>query len=163
MADPLIPQVRPSRLWRGVLVVSLALNLAVIGVVGGAFVSGRLAGAPPHRIDFGLGVVSRALTGEDRREIGRALRQDTRLRGHDFRGQMAAIAGALRADPFDAQVLQGLLDDQAAQLSHVQASARQAVVARISAMSPDDRRGFADRLEQELTRERPPRAPRSDG
>ena len=39
MAD--LVQTRPSRIWRIVLVVSLALNLAVAGMIGGALVSGR--------------------------------------------------------------------------------------------------------------------------
>lgn len=157
MNDPHIPAVRPSRLWRVVLVVSLALNLAVAGLVGGAFVSGRFADGPPNRIDFGLGPVSRALSGDDRRAIGRALRQDSTLRGQDLRAQMTAITTALRADPFDTAVLQDLLDDQATRLSQVQASARAAVVDRISAMSAADRRAFADRLEDELQRNRRPR------
>lgn len=157
MADPMRPTPRPSRIWRIVLIVSLALNLVVAGLVGGAIVSGKLAGGPPSRIDFGLGLVSRALTSDDRREIGRALRQDSSLRAHDFRGQMAAIVTALQADPFDPAMLQSLLDEQATRLSQVQASARQAVVDRISDMTAEDRRAFAARLEEELQRNRRPR------
>ena len=163
MADPTLPAPRPSRIWRVVLIVSLALNLAVVGLVGGAFISGRFASGPPARVDFGLGLVSRALTGDDRREIGRALRQDRSLRDHDFRGQMAAIATALRAEPFDPALLQSLLEEQAARLSQVQASARRAVVDRITAMTPDNRRAFADRFEEELHRNRRPRNAPSDG
>jgi uncharacterized membrane protein len=154
---------RPSRIWRIVLVVSLALNLAIVGMVGGAMVSGRFGDGPPERIDFGLGLMSRALTSEERRAIGRDLRQDGNLRDHDFRGQMAAMTAALRADPYDPVVMQSLLEDQAARLSQVQARARIAVLDRIAAMSPDRRRAFADRLEEEMQRPRQMRDTRSGG
>lgn len=161
MADRLESSARPSRIWRIVLVVSLALNLAVVGVVGGAMLSGKFRDGPPSRFDFGLGLVSRALAEDERREIGRALRQDRSLRNHDFRGQMAAMATALRAEPFDRGVLQQLLDDQAEHLSQVQARARTAVLDKIAAMSPERRRAFADRLVEELQRNRPGRDARS--
>lgn len=157
MNKPHLAAAGPSRLWRGVLVVSLALNLAVMGLIGGALVSGRFADAPPHRIDFGLGPVSRALARDDRRAIGRALRADSQLRGQDLRDQMTAVAVALRAEPFDASVLQSLLDDQAMRLSTIQTRARVAVVDRVRAMSPAERLAFADRFEDELHRNRGPR------
>lgn len=141
---------RPSRLWRVVLVVSLALNLAVAGIIGGAMVSGRFGERPSPRIDFAIGPVARALTDDERRAIGRDLRADRSLRGHDFRGQMAAVAAALRADPYDPAVTLALLEEQADRLNQVQARARMAVLDRIAAMPPERRRAFADRLEQEL-------------
>lgn len=143
---------RPSRLWRGVLVVSLALNLAVVGVVGGAMVAGRFGDHPSPRIDFGVGPLARALPDDERRAIGRALRQDSSLRGHDFRGQMAAVAAALRADPYDPAVTEALIAQQAERLSRVQAQARMAVLDRIAAMSPERRHAFADRLDKDLRR-----------
>ncbi|MBR2655484.1 MAG: periplasmic heavy metal sensor [Loktanella sp.] len=161
MADPIETTARPSRLWRIVLVVSLALNLAVVGVVGGALVSGRFKDGPPSRIDFGLGPVARAMSPDDRREIGRALRQDRSLRSHDFSGQMAAMTAALRADPYQPAALEALLEDHATRLSQVQSRARLAVLDRIAAMSLDDRNSFADRLDAELQRERPARERRS--
>jgi uncharacterized membrane protein len=145
-------QTRPSRIWRTVLVISLALNLAVAGIIGGAMVSGRFGDRPAARIDFGVGPVARALTEVERRAIGRELRADRSLRGHDFRGQMAAVAAALRADPYDPAATRALLEDQAARLSQLQARARMAVLDRIAEMPPDRRRAFADRLEQELMR-----------
>lgn len=157
MADQIKSVARPSRIWRVVLIVSLALNLAVLGLVGGAFVSGKFGGDRPGRIDFGLGPVARALTSDDRRAIGRALRQDRALRGYDFRAQMVAVTAALRAEPYDGAMMQSLLEDQAARLGQVQARAQLAVLDRIAAMSPDDRRAFADRLDAELARARPPR------
>jgi uncharacterized membrane protein len=150
--------VKPSKLWRGVLVVSLALNLAVIGVLGGAAVAGRFGDGPPGRIDLGLGPVARALPEDQRRAIGRALRQDRATGGMDFRGQMAAMTAALRADPYDPDVMRQLLEDQAARLSQVQARARSAMLDQIAAMPPEARQRFADRLEAEVQPRRPPRA-----
>jgi uncharacterized membrane protein len=147
MAD--LVQTRPSRIWRIVLVVSLALNLAVVGMIGGALVSGRFGAHSSPRIDFGVGPVARAFSDDEKRAIARELRADRSLRGDDFRGQMAA---ALRADPYDPAVTQALIEDQSARLSQVQARARMAVLDRIAAMSPDRRRAFADRLDRDQRR-----------
>ncbi|MFN3662874.1 periplasmic heavy metal sensor [Yoonia sp.] len=162
MAEQAKTVARPSRIWRIVLVVSLALNLAVVGVIAGAVVSGRFGDGPPRRIDFGLGPVARALTSEERREIGRELRpQRGALGDHDFRAQMAAMTAALRAEPYDGAMMQALMEDQAAHLAQMQASARRAVLDMIAAMTPERRRSFADQLEQEWQR-RPARDTRSD-
>jgi len=65
---------QPRKLWRIVLVTSLALNLAVVGVIGGLALRSSGDKGPPRNFDVGLGSIGRALSQEDRRAIGSALR-----------------------------------------------------------------------------------------
>lgn len=143
-------QMRPSKVWRAVLVVSLGLNLAVAGMIGGALVSGRFGDGPPTRVDLGLGPLARALDDADRRAIGRDMRRIMGARGVDLRAPAAAMIAALRAEPYQPARLQAALADQAARITAVQADAQAVLLARVAAMPAAQRAAFADRLEHEL-------------
>ena len=163
MVEDKRPSARPSRLWRTVLVLSLALNLAVVGLVVGSLASGRMGNGPPRSFDLGLGPVSRALAPQERREIGRSLRQDRPLRDFDLRGRVDSMVTALKAEPFDASALRALMDEQAAGMANIQAKAQAATIDQIIAMTPERRRAFADQLTEEVSRARPPRTRNSGG
>lgn len=154
MADDKTPQARPSRLWRVVLVLSLALNLAVIGVVVGSAASGRWGDGPPRSFDLGLGPIARALEPQERRAIGRKLREDRSLRDFDLRDRVNRVVAALQADPFEADVLRALLAEQSERITAVQATAQEVVVEQITAMTPERRRAFADQVLEEMSRAR---------
>lgn len=163
MAEDKLPASRPSRLWRIVLVVSLALNLAIAGIVVGAVVSGRAGDGPPRSFELGIGPMARALEPQERRAIGRALRQDRSLRGVDFRGRVNDMIAALRAEPFDPEALRALMEEQSASIAGIQAKAQDATLSQIIAMTPDRRRAFADQVAEELSQIRPFRARNSGG
>ncbi len=163
MADQEPQRAKPVRLWRIVLVLSLAMNLAVVGVVAGSVISGRFGDGPPRSFELGLGPVTRALTQEERRDIGRALRRDGELRRFDLRGRVAAMVDALQAEPFDAAVLRGLMAEQSARVSAVQTKAQDAFVDTVTQMTPERRAAFAEQLREELARARPERARTSGG
>ncbi len=163
MAEEKRPSARPRRLWRIVLALSLALNLAVAGVVVGAIVSGRAGDGPPRSFDLGIGPIARALQPQERRAIGRSLRQDRSLRGVDFRDRLNRMVAALKAEPFDPDALRVLMDEQAASLAGIQARAQTATLEQIIAMTPERRHAFADRVLEELSRARPPRERNSGG
>jgi hypothetical protein len=150
-------------MWRIALVLSLALNLAVVGIVVGSYASGRVGDGPPRSFDLGLGPVSRALLPEERREIGRNLRQNRVMRDVDLRDRVDGMSAVLRAEPFDPEALRVLMDDQAAQISNVQAKAQDAFLAQIAAMTPERRRMFADQLLQEMSKDRRRRSDNSGG
>ena len=148
----------PSRMWRIVLVCSLALNLAVVGVVAGSLVSGRLGDGPPRSFDLGLGPISRALAPPERRDVGRSLRQDRMMRNFDVRGRLGGMVDALKAEPFDPETLRVYWSEQNAQMAAVQIKVQDALLETISQMTPERRAEFADQMVQELSkvRSRPP-------
>lgn len=154
MAEAETPRSRPSRLWRTVLVVSLALNLAVAGVVVGSAASGRLGKGPPRSFDLGLGPMARALDPQERRAIGRSLRQDRALRDLDLRGRVEQVIAVLQAEPFDPQAFRILLEEQAAKVAGLQTQAQDALLEQIIAMTPERRRAFAAHLTEEMARDR---------
>lgn len=157
MADPKMPAPRPSRLWRIVLVISLALNLAVVGLVAGSAATGRFGEGPPRSFDLGLGPMARALDKDERRAIGRVMRQDRALRDFNLRGRVSGMVEALKAEPFEPDALRALMAEQASRVAQVQATAQSAFVDQIITMTPERRHAFADQLTQELSRARPAR------
>ncbi len=163
MVDQVRAVAQPSRLWRIVLVGSLAVNLAIAGLIVGSAFSGRLGGGPPRTFDLGVGPVVRALDRDERRHIGLALRRDRGLRDLDMRANASEMLALLRSDPFDPEALGAVFAGQNAQLALLQQRAQGLLLARITAMSAERRAVFADRLQEELSRARAPGAGRSGG
>ena len=159
MADQEKATARPSRLWKAVLVCSLALNLAVAGVVVGSMASGRFGDGPPRSFDLGIGPITRALYPQERREVGRSLRQNRVLRDVDLRGRVTSIVDTLKAEQFAPDALRVLLEAQNTQMADVQSKAQDALLDTIADMTPARRQEFADQLLEELskTRTRGPR------
>lgn len=144
------PMRRPLRY---LLIGSLALNLLVFGVLVGALVSGRGGGGPFRGIDLALGPVVAALDEADRRAIRADLHERDaipRPSRHDRETAFANLVAALRQDPFEPAPLSSLLDGLRARAEAAQAAGQEALIARIVTMTPQDRSGFADRLEAEL-------------
>ena len=139
------------------LVVSLALNLLVVGVVLGALVSG----GGKHRGDRDAGPARgfigepflRALPQEDRRALARNFRdnpgsiQETR---QALAERVEGFLGALRAEPFDLDVAAGYLSEQRALIVDRQKLGERLLLERFAAMSAEERSAYADRLEKSL-------------
>ncbi len=143
------PKKSISRATRILLVVSLALNLLVGGVIVGAVLSGK-AGGPP-RFDLNLGPYVRALAPEQRRQIGEALRgrDDLRPLGpRERRINKTAFITALNADPFDATVIEDQLSDQRNRTTRLVDAGQAALVDIIRNMTAEERSAFADRLDR---------------
>ena len=91
---------------RALLIGSLALNLVIGGLMAGAVLGNKQAGDRPPREGDVLGAYTRALTKEDRREIGRSIREYHREQGGEGklgpRKVLEDMLIALRAEPFDA-------------------------------------------------------------
>ena len=147
MADPFPPS-RRTRIFRLVLAVSLALNLAVVGLAAGFAVQGR-DGRPPRDFDMSLGPVARALAPEDRAAIRATLKDRADLAPHRARGaDLQALIAALSATPYDPQALRAALEAPAARVARVQAAAAAALADRIDAMTPEARADLSRRLSQ---------------
>lgn len=149
------------RLWvRGLLLVSLGLNVAIAGIALGAFYSygTPAAGKRPPRGDEIAGTYTRALDSEDRRAIARQLRRqqrDVMPTRAEFRAQFLDVIALLRSENFDPDQLAALFAAQRefgmkrAELGH------DLLLERLSNMTAEERAGFADRLEENLSKKKP--------
>jgi uncharacterized membrane protein len=149
---------------RPLLIVSLAVNLLVAGVVLGALVRG----GGSHR-DFGPSgrdpvlPYTRALSQEQRHALRDDLAQafgrgrgEAFGQGRDGRGALVqsfdAALTVLRSDPFDAAAMQEILRRQAELTDLRRRLGEEVLAAHLARLSPEERRAYADRLEAELSR-----------
>jgi len=150
-----------------VLFVSLARNLAVAGVVIGAvakhgFEDDRRA----PRIEGPGGPLTRALSREDRREIGRALRAEfgaMRPTREAIQAEYAQVVAALKATPYDAATVRAIVAAQSTAMDARMRVAQEQLLKRLDEMSPDERAAFAGRLQEVLERRADKRANKPDG
>jgi uncharacterized membrane protein len=140
---------------RVVLVISLALNLMVAGVVAGMVFSGRGPAGDAYRVDLSLGPFARALAPEDVVSIRNDLIDRRRDMRRDRRAMIADTRGLiviLRDDPYDANAAAEILLRQRALVADLQTIGQDLVLARIAQMAPETRTAFAGRLEREMRR-----------
>lgn len=143
---------------RILLVLSLVVNVLILGVVIGAFARwgdgehrDHLRGArdlapPPFVLAFER---------EERRALVRDLRGRTAgmERGREaVRTDLRAILAALRSDAFDADAVRALLAAERQRSQGRQAAGEDVFVDYLEGLSPDERRAYADRLERILRR-----------
>ncbi|MBT9383447.1 periplasmic heavy metal sensor [Pseudooceanicola sp. CBS1P-1] len=151
------PARRSSPALRILLFASLAVNLAVAGVVVGSLVHSRhdRPGGGPPRIDQIGGVLTFALSDDDRRAIGRAIWKDMRANRPDkgaVQAEFSQIVSALRAEPYDPTVVENSLKRQLDEAMRRQEVGQTILLQRISEMDRSARLAFADRLEEAATK-----------
>lgn len=155
---------KTGRWQRILLVLSLGVNLAVVGLVVGLAVGD----GPRDRIqrfDLTVGPLTRAMEPDRRDAVRDALRESGAFRPSDRDGMRAdvnALLGNLRADTFDEDEFRDVLLRQRVRLESGQAAVLDAVAGQISDMDANERAAFADRLEEQLRRSGPSGPPRSD-
>jgi uncharacterized membrane protein len=141
----------PSRGLKFALVVSVALNLAVAGLVAGAWLGKDHHKGMPRDISFGP--FSEALSKEDRRALRAALAarasalQTTR---DAVRTDFETLLAALRAEPFDPEALKtafSAIEDRNAERVGL---GRSLLEEHLVSMSAAKRLAFAERLEKGL-------------
>ena len=148
MAYPADRRGNGRRGWRRwALPVSLALNLAAAGVIGGALIKGP---PPPAPVPGpALWRYARALPEPYRRDLGQALRAS---RGdwigprEALRGQQAALAAALTADPFDPKAIAAVLQQQTQVTEDLSGRGINLLLDQIARMTPDERQAYAAAL-----------------
>ena len=146
-------RVRRTPLWvKLLLVVSLGLNLAVAGMVGGAVWRLRDDDRGP-RVSPPLGIVLfRALEPEDRR----ALREEMggRIRPHRIsrRAIVIEIPQALRVDPPNLEALSEIMNTEHARHTDWLRLSNEAWLNHVASMSPEARAAYADRIEEAMRR-----------
>jgi uncharacterized membrane protein len=140
------------------LVASLALNLLVAGLVLGAALGhdrDQRGGRGEVPREFVRSPFMGALDRDDRRVVGRELmREDGSLRANraELRARFERLLAAIRAEPFDRAAIEAILDEQRAAGARRLEIAEEAVLDRLSAMSPQARAAYADRLDRSLRR-----------
>ncbi len=161
------PRPRASRRFKIMLGLSLALNLLFVGLIAGAVWrneggAGMRPGGPAPQ-SYAAPYVQ-ALPRADRRALNRSIRAAHPRLGREARravyGQMLT---ALRAEPFDTSAVQEVLDGQRSAILGVQEAAQSRWMAAISAMSDEQRRAYADRLQGLIEKRRHHRRKRQQG
>lgn len=140
--------------WRLAFFLSAAVNLMIVGVVVGAVMRGPPKGFEMVR-DLGFGPYSAALSEEDRKELRKAFRAlfpDPKAVRRLMRDDLDAVLQALRADPFQPEILEAALARQKQRLREKLDQGQDLLRDRLVAMSVAERREFADRLEASLLR-----------
>ena len=153
-SPPVKPAVRTPLWLRLVLFASLALNLLIAGVVLGHFLRDDPRGKVP-RVDRIEAPMTFALSPEDRREIGRALRREyreNRPSRQEIVAEYRGVIAALRADPFEPARVEAALRNQRQAATDRMELGQRLLMQRLNAMTVEERHGFADRLEEGLKR-----------
>ena len=143
---------KPRRIWRILLVVSLALNLLVIGVVAGAvmrFGGGDRFGGPPPR--GGL-IYFREMPRAAQKDIRAAAREGFRSRDEDRAAQMVDVLDVLRAAPFVAADLRDIMATQSQAFQANQMRLTDIWIGHLEVMTDEERRAYADRVEKAAKR-----------
>lgn len=155
---------RSPRWLKILLALSLALNLAVVGMVAGAFL--RADGAADRGGNgmalrtLGLGPFALALSPQDREELGQRIngagievREERRAVGRALR----RIEQALRADPFDRAGAEAALQSSRELVIALQAAGHAALLDQIDTMDAAERAELADTFARVMRRHGPRR------
>lgn len=161
------PRSGAMKTWlRVVLFASLALNLMVLGLVGGAVISKGGPSGPPS-FERAFGPMTQALSSQDRRTIGNALRRDykqKRANGpRDYR-DFSIIINTLRQVPFDADGVVQNLEKHHLSANNRLMQGQELLIDRLVEMSDEERKAYATRLEEvvERRKKRGGRPPKRD-
>ena len=139
---------KPRNLWKILFGISLALNLLVVGVIGGAILrAGKGPIAKHHASGF---LYMRALNFEDKKALRKELfrNKDSRkiIRAKEYSSYSSAVK-ILKKDPFDRKAFEDLLDEQTRYSKSKPSSARVALVAQIANMTKEERLVSSQRLD----------------
>lgn len=145
---------RPRRWMRIALFGSLAVNLAVVGLVVGAVVKGPPEDDKHFQMPPDTAVpYARAFEGDEKRALRRALRGAYAGLRPDPAGPLQGYRDAidvLRSEPFDAGALSEVLEGQNAQTEARRRLGQEALVSVLADLSPEARLAYAARLEAEI-------------
>jgi len=127
------------------LVISVTLNLAALGVLGGIITRAGNDGSV-------MRAAVSALPGDERRKLRRETRDIWRAARTEGQGGPTAPAmiAALRAEEFDADAFAASLQQAQDRLVRMSSEMHQRLVTRVSAMTPDQRLAYADALEDQM-------------
>lgn len=143
---------RGRGLWV-LLAASLALNLLLVGVIGGAVIRhGGWHDAEVPRLHRRGGPLTRALSGADRRAIRQAMREayDGRALHGAHRARVEALIADLEAPEFDPAAVAAHLDGYRAAFGERLDTGQRLLLQRLQAMDAAARTAYAARLRQQV-------------
>lgn len=151
MSDETDTAARGTKPWiRVLLVVSLALNLLILGTVGGAMMTwSKWRSHHPPRLDMAGGPLTQALTREDRRAIARQMRKayrDNSAPRAELKAELEELANELKAEPFDAAAVRKRLARHRGVFHDRFALGQSLLLEHLKQMQPKERAAYADRL-----------------
>jgi uncharacterized membrane protein len=143
-----------TRGFKILLGISLAVNLAVTGLVAGAFVrkgpGGPMGGNA--QVNYARSYIQ-ALPKEQRREVVEALRHSKHGGSRvERRAHHADVVEILRADVFDRPAIEAVLALQIASTLDAQSAGQERWLNIIEKMSIEERRAYVDGIENALKR-----------
>jgi uncharacterized membrane protein len=160
------PSPATNRRLKIALAVSVALNLAIAGLIGGIALHGGPGGRGDMMVrDFGFGTFDGALRPEDKEALRKSIQGklgDIRAARQQMQADGTAILAALRAEPFDKAVLAATLAQQSLHFNDRLKFGSQVISDFLLGLSPEERVAFADRLEHRMSRGRDD-DPKADG
>lgn len=152
---------KPKRQWlKPVLVISLACNLLIVGIVAGFVMSNRGDMDRRDRVDgparslVGIPFI-RALEPEDRRRLNDRIERDgARLRENraELRARFETLLTALTAEPFDPDAVQSIFREQRSIALNRQNIGEALLIEQLTQMSASEREDYAKRLARDLRR-----------
>ena len=157
MSEEIKPMKNP--IWiKSVFIASLALNLLVLGAIGGAWLSpdgprGKAVEAAAR--DLGATPFVRAVARADRRELAQSFRQQAeplQRNRAELRLRFDALLGALRAETFDRTEVASLMGLQRGAAIQRQEIGERVLIEYLSGLSFEERQEYADRLESAVRR-----------
>ncbi len=152
--QPPTPVSKSGKMTRILLIISLMLNVLIIGAVAGNMIGKKRGADVPKANNIAFGPYTRALEHADRKALRNALLREQRTREYGPRAVAASfteILDALRADPFNEDDLRAAMAAQQDILNGRQNLGMDVLVDRLIGMTDAQRTTFATNLEEALT------------
>jgi uncharacterized membrane protein len=149
-----------ARWLKPLLIVSLGVNLAVIGLVLGAYVGGNFPGGGSFAGPRGLRPYIQAMPEDDRAELRQRFEASKKARRRaqaEMNRAWKDVETALLAVPFDADALARAFRNQTESLIGLAKTGQGALLVQITAMSDADRAAYARQLAETPKRRKPKR------
>lgn len=140
---------------KAIFVLSVTLNLLVAGVVVGGFLATERHPPRPSVGDVTLGPLGDAFSREDRDAMRRAAERsgtDFEMMRSAFRNDMDRLIAALSTDPWDEAAVRDELAAMRARTLRRMELGEQVMLDRLETMTSEDRRAYAERLQERTQR-----------
>jgi len=150
MTDTSIKKGKP---WMKILlVISLGMNLAVVGLVIGAKISGHGPRGMSQANGSGMRALMHALPNGKRADVRKYFHESRgkiRAKDNAMRVSLDNIAAVITAQPFDANALNEAFSVQRAHIVTITQNAQQAFVAIIASMTDKERAEYVDNMNEQ--------------